>query len=87
VAEASGSRTHHRRPKTTTAGFEVEPNCGRERSGSLQAKLRRLCGVRAARRNAEPVERIPSEVEGTRYGGSEWESNPPSPPKDDDRRF
>jgi len=22
-----------------------------------------------------------------KLGGSEWESNPPSPPKDDDRRF
>ena len=22
-----------------------------------------------------------------KHGGSEWESNPPSPPKDDDRRF
>ncbi len=40
--------------------LELEAFCGRERSGSPQPNLRRLRGVRAARRNAEPVERIPS---------------------------
>jgi len=56
MAEASGGRTHRQQEDLPPAGFEVEPSCGRERSGSPLAKLRRLHGVRAVRRNVELVE-------------------------------
>jgi two-component system, sensor histidine kinase and response regulator len=54
----------------------------------MMARSGKLDGVGVALDHLDrELKRLKPAVEGICLGGSEWESNPPSPPKDDDRRF
>jgi hypothetical protein len=71
---------NHRRPEERLTSLEVQDRIARGAPIAAEARSKQSSSPSGTQ---EPADKTIL----TNCGGSEWESNPPSPPKDDDRRF